>query len=83
MTSLDRVIELTTASAKVSLIGNFVMFSLLWLTKHSPLMVLFFGNILKKSSVLDEFIIIFHCAKLKASSGKMNPFNKNISATFT
>ena len=79
----DRVIELTAASAKVYLVGNFVMFALLQLTKQCLLMVLFFGNILTKSSVLDELIITFYCVKLKASSGKMNPFDKNTSATFT
>ena len=46
-------------------------------------MVLFFRDILTKSAVSDQFIITFYCTKLKANSGKMNPFNKNISVTFT
>ena len=73
----ERVNELTTASAKVFLVGNFVMFALLWV------MVLLFGDILTKCSLSDEFVITFYCTELKVHSGKMNPFNKIISATFT
>ena len=76
MTFPERVNELTTASAKVSLVGKF-------LTKYCLVMVLFFGDILTKSSVSDEFIITFYCTKLKANSGKMKPFNKDILVTFT
>ena len=83
MTLSERVNELTTVSANVSLIGNFVILSLLQITKHCLLMVLFFRDILTKSAVSDQFIITFYCTKLKVNSGKMNPFNKNISVTFT
>ena len=77
MTFPERVNELTTASAKVSLVGNFVMFALRWV------MVLLFGDILTKCSVSDEFVITFYCTELKIHCGKVNPFNKIISATFT
>ena len=78
-TSPERVSEMTTVSAKVSLVGNFVILTLLQVIKYCILMVLFSGDITTKFSASDESIITFYCTELKANRGKMNPFNKNIS----